>query len=237
MAENKHPSLQVAAMHGWGRDARTWDSWRRATEPMGWQWQLGERGYGKLAPHMLAWPEITSQTRRMVIGRSLGPHMVPPDVLAQADIVVLLASFAAFVPPGREGRRARAALAGMAACLDDEAHARAMLENFTTKVAEPQSAELLPPGPLDGPLDETIRARLRADLDLLRRCDGLPAGFPPGARVLIVEGAEDRIVEPHARQTLREALPKADVISFPATGHALLDPELIPRVVQWVTRV
>ncbi|MFM7373991.1 MAG: alpha/beta fold hydrolase, partial [Chthoniobacterales bacterium] len=108
---------------------------------------------------------------------------------------------------------------------------------FTKKIAEPQSAGLLPPGPLDGLLDETNRARLRADLDLLGQTDGFPVGFPPGARVLIVEGAEDRIVEPHARQMLREALPKADVISFPATGHALLDPDLIPRVVQWVTRV
>ena len=76
--------------------------------------------------------------RRLVIGRSLGPHMVPAEVLGQADAMVLLASFATFVPPGREGRRLRAALAGMAASLEDEGRAREMLVNFTAKVAEPQ---------------------------------------------------------------------------------------------------
>jgi pimeloyl-[acyl-carrier protein] methyl ester esterase len=236
MAENKHPSLQVAAMHGWGRDGRTWDKWRHATEPLGWNWQLGERGYGNLAPHVLAWPEKTAETRRIVIGRSLGPHMVPPDVLAQADIVVLLASFAAFVPPGREGRRARAALAGMAACLEDKARARDMLEYFTKKIAEPQPSDLLPPGPLDGQLDETNRARLRSDLDLLGQTDGLPVGFPQDARVLIVEGEDDRIVQPGARRMLRKELPDADAISFPEVGHALLGCDLIARVVEWVEK-
>lgn len=160
--------------------------------------------------------------------------MVPAKVLAQADTVVLLASFAAFVPPGREGRRTRAALAGMAASLEDEFRARAMLEVFTKKVAAPQSSDLLPPGPLDGELDEANRGRLREDLDLLGRCDGMPAGFPSNARVLIVEAEEDRIVEPEARRMLREALPDADVITLPCVGHALLAGDVIGRVVDWV---
>jgi pimeloyl-[acyl-carrier protein] methyl ester esterase len=160
--------------------------------------------------------------------------MVPAKVLARADTVVLLASFAAFVPPGREGRRTRAALAGMAASLEDEVRARAMLEAFTKKVAAPQSSHLLPPGPLDGELDEANRARLREDLDLLGRCDGMPAGFPRQARVLIVEAEEDRIVEPEARGMLREALPDADVITLPGVGHALLGGDVVGRVVEWV---
>lgn len=228
------PPLQVIAMHGWGRDARSWDPWRHATEPLGWIWQTGERGYGLLAPSVPAWPEPAAGTQRLVIGRSLGPHMVPAEVLAQADTVVLLASFATFVPPGREGRRTRAALAGMAACLEDEMRARAMLETFTARVAEPQSPDLLPPGPLDGELNEANRARLREDLNLLGRTSGLPSGFPRSARVLIVEAEEDRIVEPGARKILREALPNADVITLPGVGHALLAGDVIGRVVVWV---
>jgi len=223
-------------MHGWGRDARTWDPWRRATGPLGWQWHPGERGYGNLAPQVPAWPEASAGAPKMVIGRSLGPHMIPAGIFAQADIVVLLASFATFVPPGRAGRPARTALAGMAASLEDESPARAMLGNFTKKIAEPQSSDLLPPGPMDGPLDETNRSRLRADLDLLGKCSGLPAGFPQDARVLIVEGEDDRIVQPEARRMLREELPDADVISFPGVGHALLGCDLIARVVQWVEK-
>jgi pimeloyl-[acyl-carrier protein] methyl ester esterase len=122
----------------------------------------------------------------------------------------------------------------MAACLEDGTRARAMLEVFTARVAEPQSPDLLPPGPLDGSLSEDNRLRLREDLDLLARCDGSPSGFPRGARVLIVEAEEDRIVEPEARKMLREALPEADVITLPGVGHALLAGEVIDRVVEWV---
>lgn len=223
-------------MHGWGRDARTWDLWQKATTSLGWSWQTGERGYGCFLPRVPEWPERPSGSRRLVIGRSLGPHMMPADVLAQADVVVLLASFATFVPPGREGRRTRAALAGMAACLEDEMRARAMLETFTARVAEPQAPDLLPPGPLDGPMNETNRARLREDLELLGRSDGLPSGFPHDARVLIVEAEDDRIVEPEARRLLRESLPTAEVISFPGIGHALLGCDVITRVVEWVEK-
>jgi pimeloyl-[acyl-carrier protein] methyl ester esterase len=109
-----------------------------------------------------------------------------------------------------------------------------MLTNFMTKVAEPQSPDLLPPGPLHGVLNETNRERLSADLDLLTRCGGLPEGFPSGARVLIVEAEEDRIVEPEARAMLRAALPKAEVITLPGVGHALLASDVIGRVVAWV---
>jgi len=234
MPEGNQPPLQAIAMHGWGRDARTWEPWQGATASLGWRWQTGERGYGRFSPRVPEWSEHASGTRRLVIGRSLGPHMVPANVLAQADTVVLLASFATFVPPGREGRRTRAALDGMAASLKDETRARAMLEVFTARVAEPQPPDLLPPGPLDGSLSEDNRSRLREDLDLLARCDGLPSGFPRGARVLIVEAEDDRIVEPEARAMLREALPEADVITLPGVGHALLAGDVIDRVVAWV---
>lgn len=224
--------LEVIAMHGWAGDARCWETWRAATEELGWHWRTGERGYGQIPLREPRWSDTS--VRRVVIGHSLGPHLVPPAMLGAADAVVLLASFAAFVPPDRAGRRTRAALAGMAASLDDEKQARTMLENFMRKVADPQSPELLPPGPLDGLLDETNRARLRGDLDLLGRCAALPDGFPRGARVLIVEAEADRIVEPEARTLLRASLPQADVITLPGVGHALLAGDVMTRVVAWV---
>jgi pimeloyl-[acyl-carrier protein] methyl ester esterase len=234
MPEGKQPPLQAIAMHGWGRDARTWEPWQRATASLGWRWQTGERGYGELPPRVPFWPKESAGARRLILGHSLGPHLVPPEVLQEADVVVLLATFAAFVPPGRSGRRARAALAGMAASLDDEARARAMLQSFMAKVAAPQSPGLLPPGPVNGPLDATNLERLREDLDLLGRCEGLPEGFPTGARAFIVEAEEDRIVEPEARALLRAALPVADVVALPGIGHALLADDVIARVVEWV---
>jgi len=225
---------QVIAMHGWAGDARCWAPWRSATQHLGWHWQCGERGYGGFPPQILGWREDDGRcVRKILIGHSLGQHLVPASVLQRADIVVLLAGFAAFVPSGREGRRTRAALAGMRAALGDADSARTMLRHFMNKVAEPQPPELLPPGPVDGPLEETNRARLREDLGILERCAGLPEGFPRRAPVLIVEAEEDRIVEPAARALLRAALPEADVIALPGVGHALLSSEVIARVVEW----
>jgi pimeloyl-[acyl-carrier protein] methyl ester esterase len=194
----------------------------------------GERGYGELPPRVPDWSRHSAETRRLVIGHSLGPHLVPPEALHEAEAVVLLASFTAFVAPGRAARRTRAALAGMAASLDDEERAHTMLNHFMIKVAAPQSPELLPPGPVDGPLTADNLSRLREDLGLLERCAGLPEGFPQGARVLIVEAEEDRIVEPAARAMLRATLPAADLITLPGVGHALLAGDVIARVVEWV---
>jgi pimeloyl-[acyl-carrier protein] methyl ester esterase len=227
--------LEVIAMHGWAGDARCWEPWRTATGALGWQWHCGERGYGALEPRQPAWGESGSgNAGRLFIGHSLGPHLVPAEILRQADTVVLLASFGTFVPPGRSGRRVCAALSGMAAPLGDEERARTMLKNFMIKVAEPQSPEALPIGPVDEPLTEAGRERLREDLELLGRCAGLPEGFPHQARVLIVEAGEDRIVEPEARALLREALPEADIVALPGIGHALLAGNVIGRVVEWV---
>jgi hypothetical protein len=148
-------------------------------------------------------------------------------LLPQADAIVLLASFAAFVPPGPRRSRVRRPW------LKDEIRARAMPKAFTARIAEPQSAKLLPTGPLNGPLDQINRSRLREDLDLLARCDGLPPGFPHHAYVLIFEAEGDRIVEREARRMLREALPEADVITSPGVGHALLADDVIDRVAEW----
>ena len=235
MTENNRHPIEVIAMHGWAGDARCWEPWKRATQTGSWHWETGERGYGEFAPRSPQWSKETEAgTLRVVLGHSLGPHLLPPETLRDADTIVLLASFATFVPPGPEGRRARAALSGMAASLGEEQRTRTMLTNFVMEVAEPQSSDRLPPGPLDGTLDETNLARLRADLDLLSRCNGLPDEFPSGARVLIVEAEEDRIVEPAARALLRKALPEAEVIALPGVGHALLAGDVIGRVVAWV---
>jgi len=219
-------------MHGWAGDSRCWKPWIEATENLGWRWQCGERGYGEIKTHEPAWPEdLPADTLRVVIGHSLGPHLVRPEVLQAADAAVLLASFAAFVPPNRAGRRLRMALEGMAAKLDNETEAKEMLEKFLANAAYPARANLLPAGPEEGRLD---RRRLRADLDLLRECQGLPRGLPVAARVLVVEAGDDRIVVPEARLMLRSALPDAEVALLDHTGHALLQTGVVARVIEWV---
>ena len=238
MVPSAPASLQVIAMHGWAGDGANWNAWQEVSAPFGWRWSCGERGYGPRAPLNPAWE---GAGRRVVIGHSMGPHLLDAAVLAGADAVVLLAGFGRFVPPGAEGRRVRAALAAMAAQLaegpseaETALRAQSLLRRFLAEAASPDPAELLPPGPADQPVGAAGRERLRQDLALLERSEGLPPGFPSTARVLIVEAEADRIVGPQARALLRQALPQADVVSLPGAGHCLLRSPVMAPVLDWL---
>ena len=223
--------MQLIAMHGWAGDAQGWEPFHRAWSARGWAWQGGERGYGGQAPRPVAWR--STQGLKLVIAHSLGPHLLPAAVLAQADAVVLLASFGRFVPEGPGGRRLRSAVAAMASQLAGP-EASTILQTFMERAAAPQPASLLPPGIANSPLAASGRQRLAEDLDLLAATAGLPAGFPLQARVLIVEGGEDQIVSPQARQQLRSLLPAADTLVLAGVGHCLLSPALVPTVCGWI---
>jgi pimeloyl-[acyl-carrier protein] methyl ester esterase len=227
--------LQVIAMHGWSGQAGHWAPWQQAFSARGWPWRSGERGYGAAAPQLPAWgPEGL----RVVIAHSLGIHLLSEELLQAAEAVVLLASFSRFVPDGNSGRRLRAALEAMASQLGDASSARVMLQTFLSEAAAPESAELLPSGPANGPLGETQRQRLREDLVLLARCDGLPAGFPTAIPVLVVEAQEDRIVVPEAREQLRRDLEhhgcRSHCLTLEGGGHCLLQPGVVGAVLEWL---
>jgi pimeloyl-[acyl-carrier protein] methyl ester esterase len=225
------PPPQVMAMHGWAGESRHWDPLAARLEAEGWRWRSGERGYGAEPPREPRWH---GGGRKVVIAHSLGLHLLPVEVLAAADAVVLLASFGRFVPPGAAGRRLRAALAGMAAALEEATAARAMLQRFLSEAAAPDPIEALPAGPAEGPLALPQLERLRADLELLERTEGLPQGFPMDVPVLLVEAGADRIVAPEARALLREALPRATCLPLPGAGHALLTAPLAPLLLPWL---
>ena len=223
--------MQLIAMHGWAGDAQGWEPFHSAWSARGWTWQCGERGYGGQAPRPVAWQ--SGQGLKLVIAHSLGPHLLPASVLAQADAVVLLASFGAFLPEGASGRRLRSAVAAMASQLAGP-EASAMLQTFMERAAAPQPSSLLPPGIAAAPIAASGRQRLAEDLDLLAATAGLPPGFPLQARVLIVEGGEDQIVNPQARHQLRNLLPAADNLVLAGVGHCLLSPALVPTVCGWI---
>lgn len=232
---------QVIAMHGWSGDSRTWGPWERHFKNHGWVWQSGERGYGSLAPRQPHWqddPDPAPRQRRVVIGHSLGPHLLASPLLAKATDVVLLASFSRFVPEGRAGRSLQTALKGMGACIGtaDEA---TMLKTFLQRAADPGHASCLPSNPVSDGLSAGGRQRLQADLDLLRSTTGLPDGMPAASRVLVVNAEADAIVVPPSQQQLLEDLAvhlrhPATRWSMPGSGHALMVPDLLLRVQQWL---
>lgn len=218
-------------MHGWVSDGSQWQPWREAAMARGWSWQSGERGYGERAPEQ---PQWRGKGRRVVVAHSMGPHLLEADVLAEAEAVVLLASFARFVAPGGAGRAQRVALAGMAAALADPKEGRAMLRRFLSEAAAPDPVEAMLPGPADGPLTAMGLERLRADLRRLETIEALPDAFPASVPVLIVEAGADRIVAPPVRALLREALPGAEVREMAGAGHALLGAPVLEPVLAWL---
>ena len=232
---------QVIAMHGWSGDSHSWVSWIRHFKHHHWSWQSGERGYGQRQEHMPFWqddPDPIELQRRVVIAHSLGPHLLPDAVLAQATDVVLLASFSRFVPEGPKGRALKTGLKSMRRCLGSDAEAE-MLTTFLRRAAAPSPPDGLPRGPIQEGLSIEGRQRLSDDLDRLIASAELPLGLQDTTRVLVVEAAQDSIVVPAARQELRDALQTR--LQHPAehwclsdSGHALLVPDLLIRIQRWL---
>ena len=233
---------QVIAMHGWSGDSVAWAPWERHFSRQGWLWQSGERGYGHRSAYEPSWAETNmaqpKRARRVVIGHSLGPHLLSTAVLNQATDVVLLASFGRFVPTGPEGRALRTGLKGMRKAIGGAGEST-MLRTFLQRAAQPAGLEGLPPGLEQQDLSQRGREHLRTDLDRLIGTKGLPEGLPETARVLVVEAAEDAIVAPAARRELLQALArhleqKPEHWNLCGVGHALLVPDLLVRVRQWL---
>lgn len=210
----------------------------------GWRWQSGERGYGAAPPWQPHWGD---QGLRVVIAHSLGLHLLPTPVLQQAEAMVLLASFSRFVPEGAGGRGLRVALEGMAAQLAEPDSARAMLQTFLARAADPGStpaaskpepAMTRHSGPVDGPLGPLQLQRLQQDLELLARCEGLPEGFPRSIPVMTVDGSDDRIVVPQAREQLQRDLESQGCplhqLRLAGAGHRLQHPQVIGAVLEWL---
>ena len=233
---------QVIAMHGWSGDSVAWAPWERHFSRQGWLWQSGERGYGHRSAYEPSWAETNmaqpKRARRVVIGHSLGPHLLSTAVLNQATDVVLLASFGRFVPTGPEGRALRTGLKGMRKAIGGAGEST-MLRTFLQRAAQPAGLEGLPPGLEQQDLSQRGREHLRTDLDRLIGTKGLPEGLPETARVLVVEAAEDAIVAPAASRELLQALvrhleQKPEHWNLSGVGHALLVPDLLVRVRQWL---
>ena len=183
-------------------------------------------------------PDPIELQRRVVIAHSLGPHLLPDAVLAQATDVVLLASFSRFVPEGPKGRALKTGLKSMLRCLGSDAEAE-MLTTFLRRAAAPFPPDGLPRGPIQEGLSIEGRQRLSDDLDRLIASAELPVGLQDTTRVLVVEAAQDAIVVPAARQELRDALHTR--LQHPAehwclsdSGHALLVPDLLIRIQRWL---
>ncbi len=232
---------QIIAMHGWSGDSNGWQNWIPYFKNHGWYWQSGERGYGELPPINPQWEQNAFSNevpRRVIIGHSLGPHLLESKVLEEATDLVLLASFSRFVPNGPKSRLIQAALTGMHARLGTKDE-KAMLNNFLAKACEPLPVNHLPEGPIQKGLSIQGRTKLQADLQLLMSTQGLPKGFPPEARVLVIQGEQDAVLveatKNHLIKDLEQHLQKSITHwKMKNSGHTLICPELIQDVHKWL---
>ena len=122
-------------MHGWAGDAQGMEPFQAAWSARGWRSQCGERGYAGQTPRAVSW--LAGGGLKVIVAHSLGPHLLDPAVLEQADAVVLLASFGRFLPEGKDGRRLAAAVATMANQLGGS-QADSMIETFLEKPRPPR---------------------------------------------------------------------------------------------------
>ena len=226
-------TLQILAMHGWSSQADHWQPWLDAFAARGWRCHCGERGYGQQPPAMHGWGQ---EGLRVVMASSMGIHLIDQALLASAEAVVLLASFGRFVPQGAPGAVLRLQLAAMDQYLQ-RGDVAGLFARFRVQVAAPLPVDCLPEGLPAAEVAADGIQRLRDDLARLGQLQGLPPTFPHPAPVLNVEAAEDRIVHPLTRQALRQALPWANHLLLPGSGHALLDERLIPQVMAWLEKL
>ena len=232
---------EIIAMHGWSGDSVTWHPWVQQFASHSWQWQSAERGYGSLPPRQPNWQpqHICSEgNQRVIICHSLGVHLLNNKVLALATDVVLLCSFSRFLPKNSTSRGLITALRSMQNLIGTKEESK-MLRTFHAKACQPSVQSFIPSEPIQQGLSSIGRERLKKDLELLINTSCLPIGFPRKARVLVVEGQEDAIVLPCARESLLEDLKNylekpPSFLPIPGMGHALISPDLIEKVRNWL---
>ncbi len=232
---------EVIAMHGWGSDSSFWGQWENFFSKHHWEWQSGERGYGKLPLHIPSWQSLDKESnndQRVVIAHSLGPHLLNREIHANSTHLVLLASFSSFVPKGSNQRVLLKALQGMQNLLGTDREKK-MLTDFLVKASYPESYLSLPKGPLHGDLSKKGRERLKADLALLIDTNGLPNGLTTRAKVLVINAEEDAIVIPEAKKSLLAQLitqqenPPIEW-QLKGIGHTLNTSGIIEKVHNWL---
>ena len=84
---------QVITMHGWYSDSSYWNSLEKQFQLNGWIWQNTERGYGYITPSEPSWDLINNgitdqQHKKLVIGHSLGIHLLPSTIIKKAYHII-----------------------------------------------------------------------------------------------------------------------------------------------------
>ena len=232
---------QAISMHGWCCDSTFWTNWEQYFQNDGWLWKNAERGYGNYEASNPVWDnnaETNMGKKKVIFCHSLGIHLVPSKILKEASDIILINSFSRFIPNDSSSRAVRTGLIGMQKHLGKTTESK-MLFKFLTKANQPYKI----PACIDGPLSQRIsdegRKQLVEDFNLLIKSHELPKALSKKARILAIQGKEDKIISPQTSDHLISDL--RIHMDHPPTqwhltgeGHIIQLPGIIKKVSNWL---
>jgi pimeloyl-[acyl-carrier protein] methyl ester esterase len=196
----------AVAYHGWGFDRSCWQPWVEGFARRGGELEVGDRGYFH--------QPVSPPAERIILAHSYGLHLCPIEHLQQADVLILFSSFVTFHPQQESNkRRSTFMLAQMTTQF--EANPQAVLEAFKAKCYHPVPWIQSQPSAFNADL-------LRHDLEGLDVCTLDVAVLKSIPQVLILHGAQDRIVSSTKGRELWEGLPdNSQYVEIEQAGHGL----------------
>lgn len=203
----------IIAYHGWGFDQTCWQPWRKLFAQRGEDLLMSDRGYF----NSLFLPVMpTTHHRIILLAHSYGLHLCPTKQLQRADLLVLFSSFLSFHPHSEsKRRRSHSMLSQMMTHF--EINPQSVLETFKTKCYHPVAWERS----FDS--SKTLNPELLVhDLKDLNTCSLDVALLKKIPKILILHGAQDRIVSVEKGRELFEHLPdNSQYIEIEQAGHGL----------------
>jgi pimeloyl-[acyl-carrier protein] methyl ester esterase len=203
----------IIAYHGWGFDRTCWQPWKDLFAQRGEDLFMSDRGY--FTPSALS---ITSPTdhRTIVLAHSYGLHLCPAEQLQRADLLVLFSSFLAFHPQ-LELKRRRSLLMLSQMMTQFETNPQSVLETFKAKCYHPVAWER------SSDSSKALNSELLLhDLKSLDVCLFDVALLKKIPKILILHGAQDRIVSVEKGRELFQHLPdNSQYIEIEQAGHGL----------------
>lgn len=198
-------SAEMLLQHGWAWDASCFSGWR-AVVPDLFCLSAVDRGY--FGP-----PSTPPVQPQIVVAHSLGLHLLAPQWLGSAQLLVVLGGFQAFHPEERiASRRSRWAVQQMRQRLQREP--ALLLRDFYAQCFYPEESRLAVPAAMDLELLGRDLERLDTQVLDLGALQGVP-------RILLLHGRQDGIVPPERGAHLHAQLPDSSLCLLEHAGHAL----------------
>jgi pimeloyl-[acyl-carrier protein] methyl ester esterase len=206
----------ITAQHGWGYDGRTFASWQPLL-PSQWNLRLKNRGYFKeVSDRVLHSSQgLEKSPQQILVCHSFGLHMLERKEIEQADLLVIISSFANFHV--NDNPVSKKSIKRMIKRLTSEP--RAVLQDFYAGCTgeSTENASVLSDDFVKNCDVELLIADLKkldqASLDLSKLC--------AAKSILLLHGVNDSIVPVEAAKQLHERLPASTLAIHEEAGHAL----------------